>query len=253
MTLAAAMLVLQPAAALRAQSSGAVGVRVTSAETGLPVVGARLVFRYSVPLAAVTDSGGGALVFDVPFGVTGMLAVRHPAFFAESASVLADSVVARTIEIRLRRLPVHLDSVVTTAPHGSRVPGFDDRRRTGHGYFISREDIEREQPHATTDLLRHVPGIRLVPVSGGYHVRSTRASSARDCPLSAYINGMPVTNEISHGRGNSSPSVVDGIMPGTIEAMEIYGVSEVPPQYNHGDSSCGVILIWTRVLHDPDE
>lgn len=251
-----AMLVATPPLA-RAQSasSGTLAVHVSSAETGRPVAGAVLRLRHGLSVTGTTDSAGLAVLRDVPAGVTDEVDVRHPAFVAASASVLVEPGAVRAIEVRLRSIAVRLDTVVATAAHASNVPGFDDRRRTGHGYYVTRDDIERERPTVTTDLLRHVPGIRLFPVSGGYRVRSTRGASSRDCPLSLYLNGLPMTNEISRfGSSAGIPaSVLDGITPQTIEALEIYGVSEVPPQFNRGDSSCGVILIWTRILRpDPD-
>jgi hypothetical protein len=60
--------------------------------------------------------------------------------------------------------------------------GFDERRRQGRGYFIDASDIEQRGTPRFSELLRTVPGVRLVPTGGQlgakYRIEMGRSSAS---------------------------------------------------------------------------
>jgi len=133
-------------------------------------------------------------------------------------------------------------------------PGFSERRKQGNGHFLDRAEIHRRNSPTLPELLRTVPGIRLEAApQGGRWLRSTRSGLTHDCPMMLYIDGVAVTSELTtytmvRGRRvlERGTSIFDSIPTEMIEAMEIYTTSNVPAQFNRGESSCGVAVIWMR-------
>lgn len=129
---------------------------------------------------------------------------------------------------------VDLEPLVVTAVR--RTPpfmrDFDRRRALGFGTFITREDIEEQDPFVTSDLFRMVPGVRVVPrgATGG----SGLLMRGR-CRPQLYIDGIPAWQEVS----------VDlALQPHDIEAIEVYSTAGAPVRFTR--NACGVILVWTR-------
>jgi hypothetical protein len=118
---------------------------------------------------------------------------------------------------------------------------FYDRMARGFGYFVTREQIEKRNPMNLSDMMRMVPGARLMPIRGTSMaaLRFSRAQGGRDCPPQYYVDGVKAWN-----------LNIDDIVPMDVEGIEIYeGASSIPPQYNtkEGNTICGVVLIWTRI------
>jgi hypothetical protein len=118
---------------------------------------------------------------------------------------------------------------------------FYDRSSRGFGHFVTREQIEKRNPMNLSDMMRMIPGARLVPLRGGSQatLRFSRAQGARDCPPQYWVDGVKAWN-----------LNIDDIVPQDVEGIEIYsGASTVPPQFNtrEGTTICGVVLIWTRI------
>ncbi len=124
--------------------------------------------------------------------------------------VAVDAIPLEPLVVRQRSRTRRLDPLIQE---------FYERRETGIGHFIEREEIEERQASRLSDLLRGVPG-----------VRNTR------CRLSIWLDGMLVRLALDEV---ASPHEVEGI--------EIYlHAGEIPARYNATGSKCGVILIWTR-------
>jgi hypothetical protein len=139
------------------------------------------------------------------------------------------------LPVVLDPMPAELEKVIVmarVAESGGRLRDFYERkRRNAWGTFIDREEIERRNPLWMSDMLRMVPGVRVIPTRwGGYAVR------LRDgCWPTVWLDGMPV-------RGAELDEV---IFPSEVAGMEVYRSRVgMPIQFR---DSCGAIAVWTRV------
>jgi len=138
----------------------------------------------------------------------------------------------------LERLAVQLEPVTVERRPGfaaERMREFERRRASGRGHFITADQIEHAKPRALSDLLRNVPGVRLVcRGSASCTIRMSRA--ARDCRPDFVLDGFPATNSTSL----DMPTV--GII-----GIEVYRtLSETPLEFLKTDNICGTIVLWTR-------
>jgi len=141
-----------------------------------------------------------------------------------------------------------LDPVLVTARANYALDknGFTARQRTGWGKYFTREDIAKRKPYQVSDLLREVPGIRVVRGIAGASIQDNGASER-------YILGG--------GRGGGCTRVwVDGfewrmvdagdidtfVQPSDVIGLEVYKAHEAPVQYRGVDDNCVTILMWTR-------
>jgi hypothetical protein len=118
---------------------------------------------------------------------------------------------------------------------------FYDRKSRGFGYFITRDEIEKRNPMNLSDMMRMVPGAKLIPMTGTNQatLRFSRAQIGRDCPPQYWVDGVKAYD-----------LNIDDLIPSDVEGIEIYpGASTIPPQFNtrEGTTICGVVLIWTRI------
>lgn len=133
-----------------------------------------------------------------------------------------------------RPLP-RLDAVVVTAPRRTftDVTGFEQRRRSGWGRYVTREDIMRRMPQRVQFMLEGLPGVQ---VGGGGQVRMTR-SLGLGCTAAVFVDGM----------------FLQGFDLNMIDPMTVYGVevyrsaNDTPPQFMPpARGACGAVVIWTR-------
>jgi len=198
-------------------------------------------------VAVVTKDDGTFNLEGVPTG-TQLIIVRHIGFEVERVTVNVTS--RQPIEVRVTLGPSVnvLDPVLVTARANYALDknGFTARQRTGWGKYFTREDIARRKPYQVSDLLREVPGIRVVRGIAGASIQDAGASAR-------YILGG--------GRGGSCTRVwVDGfewrvvdagdidtfVQPSDVIGLEVYKAHEAPIQYRGVDDNCITILMWTR-------
>jgi TonB family protein len=192
---------------------------------------------------ALTDDDGHFLLRRVPLGEV-RLAVRRLGYAPHQTSTTLlrpDAAVALTIT--LTQLPQRIAAVEVegrrqnySGPMADFYHRLDSKARGGT--FFTREQIETIRPQRTTDLLRRVPGLNLMP--SGQSQSVIRSRDTRCSPL-IWIDGTPAT--IAY----YDPDLIN---PRTIEGIEVYpGMASVPAALEGpaGTSSCGAIAIWTRV------
>ena len=156
--------------------------------------------------------------------------------------------------------------------------GFYERQRSDFGHYVTRREIEERQAHRFTDLLRTIPGVRVVPGAGGLagasiQLRGSLLSHGGACRPQVIVDGLIVIRGTARpwrgddGRGadrateaalpeadpdREQVSIDDVVMPDDVEAIEVFrsGV-QVPVRFGGTSTStqCGVIAIWTRRGH----
>jgi hypothetical protein len=144
-------------------------------------------------------------------------------------------VVARVFE--LDPLPYELPEVVVKGRQPlaqRRYADFERRRRTGMGYFLTQERIERGNPSALIDVLVTVRGVEQVCLSNDCKAKMVR--SPPGCYPQYYLDGQ-----------ESSAYFARNVPPRDVRGVEIYrGSSETPGEFLGTNSGCGVIAIWTK-------
>jgi TonB family protein len=228
---------LAPAAA-RAQTGGSITGTVT-AETGIALSGADVGIVGST-VRSTTDEHGA-------FHLTGMGAgtfevrARRLGFRPESTRITVDDSHTSNVDLRLPLLAEDLKPVLVRGEkmkYTGRLAGYYERleRRTS-GVFITRDQIDRDDPRFLTQLLQRVPGITLQRVrSGGSGIRMRD----RNCMPLIWLDGQALPmGEVD----------IDGVQPKSLEGIEIYlGSTTAPFQYSwtRNAAACGTVLLWTR-------
>lgn len=257
-TLAAAVLALAPvapvAATLGAQESrppaaGESGTLRSGSVTGtvrdslgLPVSAAQVSVAGLI-VRGTTGNDGVFKISGLPLGQR-TIRVRRIGFRPDSVEVEITPGGEASADVTLGVIPQRMAPVVVQAGrrrYTGRMASFFQRRDAGFGHFFTAEDIDRQKPMRTTDLLRMVPGARIERGVGGESMVLFRGQ--RCAPL-VWLDGSPAT------AGYLNPDFFD---PATLAGIEVYeGVSTVPPElmWVRGKGSCGVIALWTR-LDDP--
>lgn len=226
------------ATSLRAQSLGAVTGNVTDS-AGRPLVGAEVTLD-ETSLRVLTDERGEFRIGGAPAGPA-FLRARRLGFAPSQTRVEVPANGEATVSLRLRPVAAMLEPVVVRADRMSytgRLAGYYQRlERKTSGYFITREQIDRENPRMLKQLLQHVPGISEVRGRGrssGIRMRG------RNCWPLVWIDGTPMpAGEVD----------LDSFAPNTIHGIELYLGSTTAPArylYTRDGSSCGTILIWSR-------
>jgi hypothetical protein len=198
-----------------------------------------------------TDDAGYFRTAPLPAGYL-VLSFRRLGY--QSGSMLVDSLERRrTLAVAMTALPAQLDAVSVSADalhtRQTRLSGFDERaqRRAG-GTYLQRLDLQKAQTARVSDMMRRVPGTRVVDNGGVLMVASSRGYKAdlrRGDAMAPCVMRVGVDGQIKEA-GFS----INTIDPSDIYGIEIYnGPATMPPEFSglRTDSFCGLIMIWTRV------
>ena len=210
-----------------------------SDSSGAGVAGAEITLVHSDRARIVTGDSGEFRITGLSAG-TNVFNVRRIGF--QSASFTAVLKPGRThratMMLTASPQPLPAVAIADTATTSHWLDQFDRHRSGNRGTFITRDQIVRSGARTGTDIVRTVPGIRLVPSrrAGGYQVVMNRGAGARTCFPSMFVHGLPYSGTL------------DDFIAEDIEALEVYvGVSEIPPELDkNGRGVCGAIVIWTR-------
>ena len=235
-TFAAALLAIP----LRAQGTGQISGTATDS-AGAPIYSAQVSFS-GVPQPVFTDENGAFFLGHVPVG-TGTLTARRLGFAPLSVTVtLADANVdVKDVALKLARLPIFLEAVLVETRrvnYTGRLAGYYQRleKRNG-GYFITRDQIDRENPRTLSQLLQHVPAVSASRMrAGGAGVRMR----GRTCAPLVWLDGTPMP---------AAELDLNAISPQTIQGIELYlGSTTAPARFvlNRDSNSCGTIILWSR-------
>jgi hypothetical protein len=247
--LAVAAASLVATAAVAQQVSGV----VIADETQTPLEGALVTLLDEDGAArgrAVTDPAGRFSI-TAPYPGEWQLAVQFLGYRSLVTSPMDVSVGEWvTLAITLATVALAHDPVVVTARRTIRNPAvqrFYERRdragRAAFGHFVAREDIGAGGGRRPTDLLRSMPGVRVVPGTPG---RGQTVRMAGGCAPAVYVDGLHVNRMSMHDSLDDFVNVQD------IEGIEVYrGASSHQTSY-HDPSGCGLVLVWTQTeSHEP--
>ncbi len=217
--------------------------RITGSITdsaGIPLVGGELIVD-GTSLRAQSDDNGEFRMADVPVGPV-IVRARRLGFTPSQVRVEVPSEGTATVAFRLVPVASMLAPVVVRADrvnYTGRLAGYYQRlEKKAGGYFITREQIDRENPQMLKQLLvQHVPAI--TEVRGRGHSSGIRMRGRTCWPL-VWLDGIPMpAGEVD----------LDSFAPQSIQGIELYlGSTTAPARYifTRDASSCGTILLWSR-------
>ncbi len=122
----------------------------------------------------------------------------------------------------------------------------DHRKGISWGWFITPEDIERRHPNLITYMIDGIPSVSVR--RGLRHTDNTILGSNFDingnrCRMTVYLDGIRVISSV----GAQYQSLDDLVTSTSVAGVEVYArPGEVPPQYQHLNGTCGVVLVWTK-------
>lgn len=212
------------------------------------LVGAHVTMRIDAASTAIargealTDDNGTFRFDRLPEG-SARLIVRRLGFHPETLTVEVPQLPGGPVAILLDRSAQPLAPVVVR--EARRVPvvasPFERRRIAGFGHYITRAEIEHENPQRTTELLRRIPGVSLGSGDGSTGLRfRAGGGGAGTCEPVYFLDGSPM------GAGTLD---LDAVSPSSIEAIEVYnGAATVPAALRTmlAPGGCGAIAVWSR-------
>lgn len=218
------------------QAAGASLSGVVRDQAGVPIA-----FAYVsvADLRSVADSGGRFMLSNLAAGSTNVF-VRRLGFTPKRVAINLVEGRHDSLHVVLTELPFELAGITTEAATMGRMADFERHRQNGHGIYLDRPELEKRRTPRLTDVLRRVPGVRIVTDRAGRTmVRMGRSAMGRDCPPDFWIDGV-----------RAQFLGADDVPVSDIEALEIYrGPSGLPPEFNSRftNAQCGAVIIWTRV------
>ncbi|HEU0016619.1 MAG TPA: carboxypeptidase regulatory-like domain-containing protein [Longimicrobium sp.] len=244
--LALALLALLLGAASPAAAQEVTGW-VVDDSTGQPVPGVTVTLVGSTQrqVGRTQSDAAGRFYFDVPsadrYSLRAARVGYRPAHSDAITVAPKDTVV---VELRLSTQSVVLAPLTVMAASASvardqRMAGFEARRRSGWGRFMTPEEVEKLNPFYVTDLLQHMGNVRVD--GGGFRRSVTMRGVTGRCRPYVYVDGY--RNRVAEEDG------VDSAIPGSrILAIEVYTALTTPAEFASQQlaGSCGVIVIWTK-------
>ena len=258
-----AMLCLARAADAQAPSDAAAPAAATLAGTVLvvparqPVPGVEITIP-QLSLSARSAEDGTYRIAGIAPG-TYAVSIRQLGYFPVTVQLAFAAGQSVTQEFLLARAQT-LDTISVIEQRITLV-AFEERRKSGIGSFLTRDDIAKVEFRRMAEVLFGLPGLRIRKAgSGQAYVTGARGMismnslrgprGAKDCYSDLYLDGMLIYGGGSSGEDNTRAEPlfdINKISPVQIEGIEYYsGGARIPAQYNRTGSACGVLLLWTR-------
>ncbi|HUQ48382.1 MAG TPA: carboxypeptidase regulatory-like domain-containing protein [Gemmatimonadaceae bacterium] len=213
---------------------------VIAGATGKPLAGAQVAIVGGPRVTA--NQNGEFLLTDAPMG-TRMIEVRSLGYYPDRRRVdvvtgappvrfvlSTFKAVLDTVRIRSRRLADAHDS------------GFEERKRSGMGRYLTADDIAKRGAAFTSGVLRTIAGLRVNRTETGESIQMRGIFQNADwCTPEFYVDGRYMFTY-------DGEDLDAALLPKDIAAIEVYTESNVPPQFTHGlaGNGCGSIVIWTK-------
>jgi hypothetical protein len=218
-----------------AHGDGRLSGTVVALVGGAPLAGAQVGIANG-PQTRANERGEWTLV-NAPTG-TRTLEVRAVGHYPErrSVDVIAG---APPLRVAMATLKSVLETVkVTARAMTTNMLGFQERRRSMVGRYLTEEDIIKRAPVQTSDLFRSLPGIRMYAHDAEDRIKM-RSAFEDDCDPVLILNGSPM-------RDLDVSTLNSFVNPREIVGIEIYQQGTIPAQFQTGATGCGAIVFWTQ-------
>ena len=199
--------------------------------------------------AWTTANDRGEWSMDAAPAGTRVLQVRAVGYYPQRVIVdVVDG--AQPITTALPTMQSILDTVRIAASRLTRVTrGFEERRRSGFGRFLTQEDVSRRHPLVTSDLFHTVAGLQVEQMAQKRVLMNGMFGDR--CFPAIYIDGMYMSD--------LSADDIDGMVhPDEVAGIEVYTGARAPAQFSRGlagighvGDQCGSIVIWTQPAPSP--
>jgi CarboxypepD_reg-like domain/Carboxypeptidase regulatory-like domain/TonB-dependent Receptor Plug Domain len=192
---------------------------------------------------ALTNEKGEFTIRNLPSG-THVLLARHLGFGAETVPVDLSSREPKQVTIKLPKYVAMLDPVTVTARRQASLDkvGFNQRMKSGVGYYLGPEQIQAMHPNYLTDILRRVPSLRIQSTPTGDVVTSSRgvtSLSGNSGCVQYYVDDMPWMS--------ATPGDINDFVNGNeVVGVEVYAGPGAPVQYTRGMQDCTTVVLWTK-------
>ncbi len=203
---------------------------------GRPLAGARVQLE-GTTRAATTRPTGEFVLDSLPAG-TQSVSVRLLGYAPVDEAVDLESRAPRNVTIRMTEFVPVLETVRVTAARERALDdvGFSRRKRTGMGHYMEGAAINTNALQFS-DVMRTVPGIRVVPSHGGKQM-ITSSRSTNGC-VNVWVDGT-MWQQLEPG------DIDDFVRPHELAAIEYYSPTTTPGEFQSGRSgSCSTIVAWT--------
>ncbi len=193
-------------------------------------------------VVTLTNEAGEFTMTNLPSGSHVLLA-RRLGYGAATAPVDLTAREPQKVIIKLPKYVAIMDPVLVTARRNASLDrvGFSQRKRSGFGYYLGPEQLQRIHANNLTDILRRVPGLRVTYNGRDEVVTSSRgvgSLSGGDC-VQYVVDDMVWLS--------TAPGDINNFINGSeIVAVEVYHGPMVPVQFTRGRSGCVTIVLWTR-------
>jgi hypothetical protein len=194
-------------------------------------------------IIALTNENGDFTIRNAPSGSHVLLA-RHLGFGAETTPVDLSSHEAKRVTIKLPKFVALLEPVTVTARRQEALDkvGFNQRVKSGQGFYIGPEQLENMRPNYLTDILRRVPSLRVTSTPTGDVVTSSRgvtSLSGNSGCVQYYVDDMQWQS--------ASPGDINDFVNGReVVGVEVYAGPGTPAQYQRALQDCTTIVLWTK-------
>jgi hypothetical protein len=248
-------------------------LRVFDETSGDPISGVHIVEAVT-GMSAVTMSTGQVNIRDLPDGRP-TLTLQKIGYQAITVTLTIGSADTVPVSVKMSRL-TNLPGVgASAASMTQRMRGFEERRASGHGAFITDSTLrENENTRVSSLLAGRIPSVSVKSVGSRTQVVSNRlVMNGHACPVDIYLDGAVVYTNAGPGGDESTAlgdtnvtkmikgsvslsnaaqaadqtaSDINQFLARDLSGIEYHDVSDMPIGFSHTSGGCGALFLWTR-------
>lgn len=194
----------------------------------------------------VRSDSAGEYRLVVPPG-TYAIYVRALGYFVVGDTIQPEQDVELIHDFTLSSLGITLDTVTTNADarryRSPGLRGFEARRKSNQGKFVSEDDFRRNADRRMPDVLRRVAGMTIVP-GRGTSFFAVASRNKPGCLVTVYLDGALLYDRTVN-RASGPPDLAQ-FETRTFAGAEYYASTAIAPAQFRDQSGCGLLVLWTR-------